>query len=82
MRKGQVLAYNKTAGVGLINDANDERIKFYADGSSQIPLRGDEVSFKIDLRKGYLVAIEVAVIGSYGTYNHINIESAAATKSS
>jgi len=69
MRKGQVLAYNKTAGVGLINDTNDERIKFYAEGTDQIPARGDEVSFKIGLLKGHLAAIEVSIINSPITIN-------------
>jgi cold shock CspA family protein len=69
MRKGQVLAYNKTAGVGLINDANDERIKFYTNGKDRIPARGDEVSFKIGIRKGNLAAIKVSIMNSPITIN-------------
>lgn len=67
IRKGQVLAYNKTAGIGLINDANDERIKFYTEETDQIPARGDEVFFKIDHRKGHLAAIEVFIINSHNS---------------
>ena len=69
MRKGQVLAYNKSARVGLINDTNDERIKFYPDGKDQTPARGDEVSFKIGIRKGNLAAIKVSIINSPITIN-------------
>ena len=75
MRKGQILAYNKTAGVGLINDANNERIKFYTEGTNQIPARGDEVSFRIDLRKGHLVAIDVSIIRSQIEHKKINAHS-------
>ncbi|MGA9650569.1 hypothetical protein [Pedobacter sp.] len=56
MRTGYILSYNQKAGIGLICDENDQRIKFFAEAVNIPITKGDKVSFEIIFQKGSLVA--------------------------
>jgi len=62
MRTGQILSFNKKAGIGLIRDTNDEHIKFYIEDSKLHPVRGDNISFEIGFRGGALIAKKLKLL--------------------
>ncbi len=62
MRTGKILSFNKKAGIGLIEDENGERIKFFAESAESIPERGDVVSFEIAFNSRSLTAVNVATL--------------------
>ena len=56
MRTGKILSYNSKAGVGLIQDTNNQRVKFYIEDCKTRPFGGNEVYFTISFRNGGLIA--------------------------
>jgi len=62
MRTGKILSFNGKAGVGLIEDINNQRIKFYADDCKNKPSRGNDVHFAISFRNGALIAINIRIL--------------------
>jgi len=56
MRTGKILSYNSKAGIGLIEDDNNQRIKFYIEDCKTRPYSGNEVYFTISFRNGSLIA--------------------------
>ncbi|MFC4210903.1 cold-shock protein [Pedobacter lithocola] len=64
MRNGIILSFNKSAGVGIIKDSNNQHIRFYADDSKKIPSVGETVSFEIVFRNKNLVASNLKVFKS------------------
>lgn len=61
-RTGIILSLNKKAGIGLIQDTNNERIKFFEADAESIPLRGELISFEIDFRNESLVATNIDLL--------------------
>ena len=59
MRKGFVLSYNSKAGVGLLVDENQQRIKFFIEGFVKAPRKGEEILFEISFKNGSLAALGV-----------------------
>jgi len=60
-RTGTILSFNKTAGIGLIEDLNHERIKFFGSDKKSPPSRGEQISFEIDFRNKSLVATNIGI---------------------
>jgi hypothetical protein len=59
VRTGIIRSYNRFAKVGIIEDGNKQRIKFYANLDTSSFEIGDLVHFEINLSKNGLRAINV-----------------------
>ncbi|RZL16164.1 MAG: hypothetical protein EOO96_29375 [Pedobacter sp.] len=60
LRKGKITSFNED-GSGMITDENDQEIPFLTGEIVSKTINGSSVSFKIELSKGGLVAVDVEV---------------------
>ena len=58
LRKGKITSFNED-GSGIITDENDQEIPFVMGEVISQNINGSSVSFKIELGKGGLVAVDV-----------------------
>ncbi|GGE41431.1 hypothetical protein EV200_101652 [Pedobacter psychrotolerans] len=62
MRSGFIISISKTAGIGLIRDSNNQKIRFHVEDTNGVPNKGDLVTFEISFKNWSLAATNVMVL--------------------
>lgn len=63
MRTGKVISFNKLTGAGILQDSNNQTIKFINENPKITPLKGDQISFEVEYSQKSMVVKNIEILG-------------------
>jgi len=62
MRTGKVISFNKLTGAGILQDSNNQTIKFINENPKRTPLKGDQISFEVEYSQKSMVVKNIEIL--------------------